>query len=121
MGRDRGFALVPRRGPVAYEGPVDRRWKAMGITSERWAGGRGWGGRRVVVLAYPGADLLDVAGPWAVFDAFDQTPGKSEETAPGSRVEVVSTGGGSRMETPSRSWCGAERHGVAALQHPLRA
>src|SRR5262249_41968101 len=36
----------------------------------------------------------------AVFDAFDHAPGRSEEdTTPGYRIEVVSTGGASRVET----------------------
>ncbi|WP_406694365.1 GlxA family transcriptional regulator [Singulisphaera sp. Ch08] len=82
----------------------------MGVTSERRTGGRGRGGPRVVVLAYPGVDLLDVAGPCAVFDAFDRAPGRSEEeTTPGYRVEVVSTGGGSLVETSCRVVLVAER------------
>src|SRR4051794_29528751 len=82
----------------------------MGVTSERRTGGRGRGGPRVVVLAYPGVDLLDVAGPCAVFDEFDQASGRSEEeTTPGYRVEVVSTGGGSRVETSCRVPLLAER------------
>ena len=69
----------------------------MGVASERRNGGMIRGGPRVVVLAYPGADLLDVAGPCAVFDAFEQASGRSgEETTPGYRVEVVSTRGGSK-------------------------
>src|SRR3954453_20795137 len=72
----------------------------MGMASERRTGGMVQGGPRVVVLAYPGADLLDVAGPCSVFDAFEQAPGRPEEdTTPGYRIEVVSTGGGSRVET----------------------
>ena len=64
----------------------------MGVANERRAGGRVRGGRRVVLLAYPGADLLDVAGPCAAFDAFAQAPGRPEgDTAPGYRIEVVST------------------------------
>src|SRR6185369_10480366 len=75
----------------------------MGVTSERRTGGRVRGGRRVVVLAYPGADLLDVAGPCAVFEAFEHAPGRPEEdTTPGYRIEVVSTGGGSPVETSCR-------------------
>ena len=82
----------------------------MGVASERRDGGVIRGGPRVVVLAYPGADLLDVAGPCAVFDAFAQAPGRSEEdTTPGYRIEVVSTGGGSRVETSCRVALVAER------------
>ncbi|WP_246196074.1 GlxA family transcriptional regulator [Aquisphaera giovannonii] len=73
------------------------------MASERRAGARGRGGRRVVLLAYPGADLLDVAGPCAVFDAFGHAPdGAREGTAPGYRLEVVSAGGGTRVETSCR-------------------
>jgi putative intracellular protease/amidase len=82
----------------------------VGVASERRTGAMIRGGPRVVVLAYPGADLLDVAGPCAVFDAFEHAPGRSEEdTAPGYRVEVVSTGGGSRVETSCRVALVAER------------
>ena len=83
----------------------------MGAASVRRAGGMGQGGRRVVLLAYPGADLLDVAGPCAVFDAFEHAPGRSEEdTTPGYRIEVVSTGGGSRVETSCRVALVADRN-----------
>ena len=72
----------------------------MGVATERRTGAMIRGGPRVVVLVYPGADLLDVAGPCAVFDAFAGAPGRPEEDAtPGYRIEVVSTGGGSRVET----------------------
>ena len=75
----------------------------MGVVSERRTGGRVRGGRRVVLLTYPGADLLDVAGPCAVFDAFAQAPGRPEgDASPGYRIEVVSAGGGPRVETSCR-------------------
>jgi transcriptional regulator GlxA family with amidase domain len=62
------------------------------------------------VLTYPGADLLDVAGPCAVFDAFEQAPGRPEEdTAPGYRTEVISTGSGPRVETSCRVALFADR------------
>src|SRR6185312_7772174 len=68
------------------------------------------GVRRVVLLAYPGADLLDVAGPCAVFEAFEHAPGRPEEdTTPGYRVEVVSAGGGTHVETSCRVALVAER------------
>src|SRR3954470_6629686 len=111
MGGGRGVAPIPRRGPLAREGPVGDRWRwTVGVASERRTGGKVRGGPRVVVLAYPGADLLDVAGPCAVFDAFEQAPGRSEEdTTPGYSIEVVSTGGGSRVETSCRVALIAER------------
>src|SRR4051794_14482032 len=101
MGGDRGVDPIPRRRPPAREGPVDHRWRwTVGVASERRTGGMIGGGPRVVVLAYPGVDLLDVAGPCAVFDAFAQAPGRSEEDAtPGYRIEVVSARGGPRVET----------------------
>src|SRR3954454_18993088 len=104
MGGGRGVSPIPRRGPLAREGPVGRRWRwTVGVANERRTGGRGRGGPRVVVLAYPGADLLDVAGPCAVFAAFEHAPGRSDEdTTPGYRIEVVSTGGDSRVETSCR-------------------
>jgi transcriptional regulator GlxA family with amidase domain len=62
------------------------------------------------VLAYPGVDLLDVAGPCAVFDAFEQAPGRPEEdTALGYRIEVISTGCGPRVETSCRVALVADR------------
>src|SRR3954466_7598950 len=111
MGGDRGVSPIPRRGPLAREGPVDNRWRwTVGVASERRTGGMIRGGPRVVVLAYPGADLLDVAGPCAVFDAFEQAPGRAEEdTTPGYRIEVVSTRGGARVETSCRVALVAER------------
>src|SRR3954465_11345427 len=82
----------------------------MGVANERPTGGRVGGGPRVVVLAYPGSDLLDVAGPRAVFDAFEQAPGRSEEdTTPGYRIEGVSPGGGARVETSCQVALIAER------------
>ncbi len=82
----------------------------MGVAREGQTDGRVRGGLRVIVLVYPGADLLDVAGPCAVFDAFEQASGRSvEETTPGYRVEVVSTGGGLRVETSCRVPLVAER------------
>lgn len=60
-------------------------------------------GRRIVLLAYPGADLLGVAGPCAVFDAFEHAMETPEDDAtPGDRVEVVSTGDGSPVGTSCR-------------------
>ena len=59
------------------------------------------GGPRVVVLAYPGADLLDVAGPCAVFDAFARAPGRSEEDiAPGVIASRSSRPGAARAWRP---------------------
>jgi len=83
----------------------------MGVaTSGRRFEARGRGARRVVVLTYPGIELLDVAGPCAVLDAFEQGPGRSEqETEPGYHIEVVSTGGGSHVMTSSRVALVAER------------
>lgn len=82
----------------------------MGVAHERQTDGRVRGGLRVIVLVYSGADLLDVAGPCAVFDAFEQASGRSEEeTTPGYWVEVVSTGGDLRVETSCRVSLVAER------------
>ena len=48
--------------------------------------------RRVVVVAYPQAELLDVAGPCAVFAALEQVRGEGGAArADGYLVEVVST------------------------------
>ena len=90
-------------GAVAREGSVDRKWGCpVGAASERRTG-RPRDGLRVVVLAYPGVDLLDVAGPCAVFDAFERAPGRpGEGAAPEYRIEVISTGGGPRVETSCR-------------------
>src|SRR4051812_34422144 len=110
-----GPRTKPRLGPATRGG----RSKAplitsggclVGVVSERRTGGRVRGGRMVVLLAYPGADLLDVAGPCAVFHAFEHAPGRPEEdTTPGYRIEVVSTGGGSHVETSCRVELVADR------------
>jgi transcriptional regulator GlxA family with amidase domain len=82
----------------------------VGVANERRTGEKVGGGPRVVVLAYPGVDLLDVAGPCAVFDAFEHAPGRPEDdTTPGYRIEVVSTGGASQVETSCRIALVAER------------
>jgi transcriptional regulator GlxA family with amidase domain len=91
----------------------------MGMASQRRSGAKDGGGPKVVVLAYPGADLLDVAGPCVVFDAFEKAPGRPEEDiTPGYRIEVVSTGGGSRVETS----CGialAADHDYRSVRGPV--
>src|SRR4051795_2149416 len=80
-------------GRSLAKNPFDRsrRWP-VDVATERRTRGIVRGGPRVVMLAFPGADLLDVAGPCAVFDAFAQAPGRPEgDTAPGYRIEGVST------------------------------
>src|SRR4051794_21792778 len=96
MGGDRGLTPVPRRGPVARGGPVAPTWRwPVGVVDERRSGARVGGGPRVVLLTYPGADLLDVAGPCAVFDAFEHAPGRPEEdTTPGYRATINPGGSG---------------------------
>lgn len=48
--------------------------------------------RRIVVVAYPQAELLDVAGPCAVFAALEQVRGEGDGArADGYLVEVIST------------------------------
>ena len=95
----------PTTRAVARGKPADqRRSSPLGVASERRTGGMIRGGPRVVVLAYPGADRLDLAGPCAVFVAFEQAPGRSEEgTTTRNRIKVLSTGGGSRAETSAES------------------
>src|SRR3954465_13052493 len=108
-------AIECSRGPATGDGRskstrITGEGVSLGVASERRTGGIVRGGRRVVLLAYPGADLLDVAGPCAVFDAFAQESGRPEEdTTPGYRIEVVSTEGGSRVETSCRVALVAER------------
>jgi transcriptional regulator GlxA family with amidase domain len=57
----------------------------------------------VVVLTYPGMELLDVAGPCAVFESLELAPGRpAEDDAPGYRIEVVSAGCGPHVTSSCR-------------------
>ena len=66
------------------------------------------GGRRVVVIAFPGVNILDVAGPCEVFHAATVARRADDPSAPGYRIEVFSTAGGPTVETSSGVRLGSE-------------
>lgn len=65
--------------------------------------------RRIVLLAYPEFEMLDVAGPCAVF-------GGANKLAPAYEVVVASAGGGEVMSS-----CGVRLGSRAASELPLRS
>jgi len=65
--------------------------------------------RRVVVVAYPGVNLLDVAGPCEVFTSLGEALGDGE-VAGGYSVEVVSTSRDAWISSSSGLKLAAARH-----------
>ncbi|SIN95879.1 transcriptional regulator, AraC family with amidase-like domain [Singulisphaera sp. GP187] len=65
--------------------------------------------RRIVIVAFPRVNLLDVAGPCEVFSSLSEALGE-EATAGGYTVEVVTTTRGSQIESSSGVGLVAARH-----------